>query len=81
MGRVFLVVIITAIIMGTKLVACQTGGFFFFFTRGALGNYKKKKQKGDKPYGGRLIVFFMGFLPLARVRCFKFPVHIGVSRQ
>ena len=46
MGRVFLVVIITAIIMGTKLVACQTGGFFFFFTRGALGNYKKKNKRG-----------------------------------
>lgn len=29
MGRVFLVVIITAIIMGMKLVACQTGGFFY----------------------------------------------------
>lgn len=37
MGRVFLVVIITAIIMGTKLVACQTGGFFFFFYERRLG--------------------------------------------
>ena len=47
MGRVFLVVIITAIIMGTKLVACQTGGFFFFFLREApWGIIKKKNKRG-----------------------------------
>lgn len=44
MGRVFLVVIITAIIMGTKSVACQTGGFFFL--REAPWGIIKKKTKG-----------------------------------